>query len=359
MSLSTVARADDGQRPSRRVAVVPRSCHTPSAMLARVDYGSLVLEATEAPGAEPGASLEVKRAPLLARSSSCSLCAPRMLPIRNGCGRPGLTFGRSTGHSTRYRIEWRSSSVAGMQQAYRASSPEPGNGRRTAGSIPKLAPYLGRVRYGRGAEADEVQNGDLPALAAWALVEMIRRDGVSVRRCRNCKQPFLTGPDDKAILCERPAPGRARSCRALDRDVRFQQENADYRREYKRAWRAKSRGQLSKLEWEAWRRDNKPDDYTPYDEWLKAAHQAAKEWKREARPLTRDALLRELTSASKLAARRRADHERALRLRNAAILAARKAGHAPTAIGWACDPPISRQRVEIILAREKRRRRRR
>lgn len=125
--------------------------------------------------------------------------------------------------------------------------------------VADLGPILERVTYRPGDEPDELADGDLPALAAWALVEMLRREPVRVRRCGLCRKPFLA-PSEDALYCARPAPGRSRYCRSAKRDERFAKEHPEYRRYYKRLHERKRRGSLDPWIWELWTADNRPGE---------------------------------------------------------------------------------------------------
>jgi hypothetical protein len=131
-----------------------------------------------------------------------------------------------------------------------------------------LAPELERVRYTPGRGSDEVPDGDLPALATWCLVEVLRREPITVEKCRRCKRPWLVQPGQ--VYCQRPAPGHVRDCRTLAKEEAFlsSEEVRGYRREYKRLHELKRRGTITMAQLNAWRQGNTPSDWKPYKQWL-------------------------------------------------------------------------------------------
>jgi Family of unknown function (DUF6076) len=132
-----------------------------------------------------------------------------------------------------------------------------------------LGPYLERVLRRPGEAPDEVPEGDLPALGAWALDQMLRLRQVEVRDCPLCGVPWLASPEQPSPYCERPYPGRHMSCRGLKKDEHFRESQRDWRREYKRLHERRKRGTLSETDWNGWRAENSPNAWTAFEEWLK------------------------------------------------------------------------------------------
>jgi hypothetical protein len=130
-----------------------------------------------------------------------------------------------------------------------------------------LADDLGRVRYRPGRSPDEVHDGDLPALAAWSLVEALRRQPITLGKCRNCRRPWIVQPGQE--FCQRTAPGHVRDCRTLAKEAAFlgRPEVQGYRREYKRLHELKRRGTISAQELNEWRQQNSPKKWRRYDDW--------------------------------------------------------------------------------------------
>jgi hypothetical protein len=132
-----------------------------------------------------------------------------------------------------------------------------------------LAPFLERVVHRPGEAPDEVPEGDLPTLAAWALHQALRLRPLEVRECQLCKVPWLASPEQPSPYCERPYPGRSMSCRELKKDEHFRESQRDWRREYKRLYERRKRGTLSEADWQAWRAENNPAAWYAFDEWRK------------------------------------------------------------------------------------------
>lgn len=132
----------------------------------------------------------------------------------------------------------------------------------------KLAPHYERATL-RAEQADEVPDGDLPALAAWGLQEALHLRPLEVRECPLCKVPWLADADQPSSYCTRPYPGKQMTCRALKKDEDFRENRGDWRREYKRVYERVKRGTLSEEVWERWRADNSPDAWHPLETWLK------------------------------------------------------------------------------------------
>lgn len=132
-----------------------------------------------------------------------------------------------------------------------------------------LAPFLERVLRRPGDEPDEIPEGDLPTLAAWALDQALREHTLEVRECALCKVPWLASAEQTSPYCDRPYPGRQMSCRSLKKDEHFRESQRDWRREYKRLHERRKRGTLSEADWNAWRAENTPDAWIAFAEWLK------------------------------------------------------------------------------------------
>lgn len=167
------------------------------------------------------------------------------------------------------RIEWISAEAARLRKRelprlFLDASRLAAEGRLSA----KLAPFLERVLRRPGEEPDDVPDGDLPALAAWALDEVLRISRVEVRNCPLCKVPWVASATQPSPYCERPFPGRHMSCRELKKDEHFRESQRDWRREYKRVHERVRRGTVSDAEWEAWRKQNSPGAWIAFDTWI-------------------------------------------------------------------------------------------
>lgn len=131
----------------------------------------------------------------------------------------------------------------------------------------RLAPFYERVKRRPAEEPDEVEDGDLAALAAWTLGEALRLRPVSLRECPLCRVPWLASAMEASPYCLRPYPGRQTSCRALKKDEHFRENQGAWRREYKRLYEQKKRGTLAERDWDAWRAGNSPDAWFPFPVW--------------------------------------------------------------------------------------------
>lgn len=131
----------------------------------------------------------------------------------------------------------------------------------------KIAPYLATLRFAPDGTVTDVP--DLPALAAWSLLESIRRRPLKLRTCPTCKGKWLGSADDSRY-CQRVAPGQlSKDCRTLDYERRIAGDDAyqAYRREYKRLTEQERRGSLATRDLYRWREANNPIAWTPFDEW--------------------------------------------------------------------------------------------
>jgi Zn-finger nucleic acid-binding protein len=130
----------------------------------------------------------------------------------------------------------------------------------------ELAPYLERVRF---APDGSVDVSDLAALAAWSLLEAVRRQALELRTCPQCRGRWLARPDESKY-CQRVAPGQVKmDCRTLAKEKRLAGDPAyrRYRREYKRLAEAQSRGAIDTKDLMRWREQNEPTDWLPFDDW--------------------------------------------------------------------------------------------
>ena len=130
----------------------------------------------------------------------------------------------------------------------------------------ELAPHLERLRF---APDGSVDVSDFAALAAWSLLEALRRQPLELRTCQQCKGPWLARPGESKY-CQRVAPGQIRmDCRTLAKEKRLAGDPAyrRYRREYKRLAEAQSRGAIEAKDLMRWREQNGPADWLPFDEW--------------------------------------------------------------------------------------------
>lgn len=176
-------------------------------------------------------------------------------------------------------------SEARAVDGYRKAIAAAAEGRISAGLVEPLQ----RVTYRPGGPCD-VPDGDLPALAAWALVEAIRLAPLRVEVCPLCNRPWVTAADQTNPYCSRPAPdvtnGSTTTCRERSKNTRFRSTREGWRRAYNAASERRRRGTITEDDWKAWRAANKPDSFLPYDEWRA---------ERDARPSTDlSALLREV-----------------------------------------------------------------
>jgi hypothetical protein len=137
----------------------------------------------------------------------------------------------------------------------------------TTGHVSRdIATQTERVRFAPDGTADVP---DFTALAAWSLLEAVRRQPLKLRTCAQCKRQWLARPDE-SLYCQRVAPGQVRmDCRTFAKERRLAGDNAyrRYRREYKRLSEAQRRGSIEIRELVNWREQNGPADWLPFDEW--------------------------------------------------------------------------------------------
>jgi Zn-finger nucleic acid-binding protein len=131
-----------------------------------------------------------------------------------------------------------------------------------------VAPHLERVRFTPDGRVDVP---DFSALAAWSLLESVRRQSLKLIRCPNCKGQWLGAPEGSRY-CQRVAPGQgSKDCRTLayEKRVAGDKEYGRYRREYKRLTELQRRGTgtLDVVELMNWRHENSPANWLPLDEW--------------------------------------------------------------------------------------------
>jgi Zn-finger nucleic acid-binding protein len=150
-----------------------------------------------------------------------------------------------------------------VQQTFLRAAREATKGHVSA----ELAPYLERLRFVPDGTVDDVP--DLSALAAWSLLEAVRRQPLELRTCPQCKGRWLARPDE-STYCQRVAPGQVtKDCRTLDREKRIAGDSRyrAYRREYKRLDEAFRRRAIDAKELIAWRDQNGPAKWLPFDQW--------------------------------------------------------------------------------------------
>lgn len=132
----------------------------------------------------------------------------------------------------------------------------------------RLAPYVERLRFDSDGSVAEIPN--FTALAAWSLLEAVRRQPLELRTCPTCKGKWLAPPEELSRYCQRRAPGQvSKDCRTLDYEKRLAGNVAyrAYRREYKRLTEMQRRGTLDMKELMRWREQNSPAQWLPFDEW--------------------------------------------------------------------------------------------
>jgi Zn-finger nucleic acid-binding protein len=141
----------------------------------------------------------------------------------------------------------------------------------------ELAPHLERLRFAPDGTVAEVP--DLAALAAWSLLEAVRRQPLRLRSCPICRGRWLARPGESKY-CQRVAPGQVtKDCRTLAKEKRLAGDTAyrAYRREYKRLSEASSRGAIDVRDLIAWRNENGPAKWAPFNEWKARRQRARKE----------------------------------------------------------------------------------
>lgn len=150
-----------------------------------------------------------------------------------------------------------------VQQTFLKAAKEAARGYVSA----DVAPYLERLRFAPDGTVDDVP--DFAALAAWSLLESVRRQPLELRTCPQCKGRWLARPDESQY-CQRVAPGQVgKDCRTLNREKRLAGDSRyrAYRKEYKRLDEAFRRGAINVHELIAWRQQNGPAEWLPFDKW--------------------------------------------------------------------------------------------
>jgi hypothetical protein len=152
----------------------------------------------------------------------------------------------------------------GVQHAFLAAARHATKGRIAA----EVAAHLERLRFAPDGGVADVP--DFAALAAWSLLEAVRRQPLKLFTCPTCKGKWLGAPDEASKYCQRVAPGQpTKDCRTLayERRVAGDVSYGAYRREYKRITEAQRRGSLDLVEMYRWREGNGPASWVPFDEW--------------------------------------------------------------------------------------------
>jgi Zn-finger nucleic acid-binding protein len=137
----------------------------------------------------------------------------------------------------------------------------------------RIAPYVERLRFAPDGSIADVP--DFTALAAWSLLEAVRRQRLELRTCPTCKGKWLASPEEVSRYCQRRAPGQvSKDCRTLDYEKRLAGDVAyrAYRREYKRLTELQRRGSLDSKELVHWRDQNSPAQWLPFNEWKEGQH---------------------------------------------------------------------------------------
>jgi hypothetical protein len=178
-------------------------------------------------------------------------------------------------------VSWLSNRYPGLRglssfsagQAFLAAAKKAVRGQLSA----DVAHYVERLRFASDGMLDDVP--DFPALAAWSLLEAIRRQSLKLRTCPLCEGKWL-GPPNGSDYCQRVAPGHGtKDCRTFDYERRQAGDSRyrAYRREYKRLTEQQRRGSLDVRELIRWREENGPSNWRPFDEWKARAERAQKE----------------------------------------------------------------------------------
>jgi hypothetical protein len=130
-----------------------------------------------------------------------------------------------------------------------------------------LAGYLERLRFAPDGSVADVP--DFTALAAWGLLEAVRRQPLELRKCASCKRPWLAATDEKSRYCQRWTPGQQRDCRTLDYERRLAGDKPyrAYRREYKRVTEMQRRGSIELVDMYGWRGENNAIDWKSFEDW--------------------------------------------------------------------------------------------
>jgi hypothetical protein len=127
--------------------------------------------------------------------------------------------------------------------------------------------YLERLQFAPDGSVRDVP--DFPALAAWSLLEGVRRAELRLRTCLTCGRPWLASQDDRSKFCQRWAPGQFRDCRTLAAEQRLAGDKtySAYRREYKRVTEMERRGSIKLADLYRWREANDALAWTPFEQW--------------------------------------------------------------------------------------------
>jgi Zn-finger nucleic acid-binding protein len=99
-------------------------------------------------------------------------------------------------------------------------------------------------------------------------MEGLRRQSLKLVTCPMCKGKWLGSPSGSRY-CQRIAPDQSRDCRTLAKEKRQAGDRvyAAYRREYKRIQEAHRRGKVDTLDLLAWRKENGPASWAPFQSW--------------------------------------------------------------------------------------------
>jgi Family of unknown function (DUF6076) len=130
-----------------------------------------------------------------------------------------------------------------------------------------LGPLLERLRFAEDGNVIDIP--DFPALAAWSLLEGVRRLDLRLRSCSECHRPWLAAREEASRYCQRWAPGHLRDCRTLaaERRLAGDKSYARYRREYKRITEMERRGTIEIADLYRWRDANDATNWSPFEEW--------------------------------------------------------------------------------------------
>jgi hypothetical protein len=132
----------------------------------------------------------------------------------------------------------------------------------------EIASHLERLRFAPDGGVADVP--DFAALAAWSLLEAVRRQPLKLYTCPTCKGKWLGTADEASKYCQRTAPDQTtKDCRTLAYERRVAGDAAynAYRREYRRITEAQRRRSLDVLKMVQWRAANGPTSWLPFDEW--------------------------------------------------------------------------------------------
>jgi hypothetical protein len=129
----------------------------------------------------------------------------------------------------------------------------------------ELAPALSRVTY---PEPGTIGYPDQAALCAAYVLELVRLPA-ALAVCPSCQAPWVPAETSPAEFCDRPSLGRSDTCASYARQERFRQRHPAYDRERKKIYQRVSRGTLSQETYREWLETQTPDDWTPFDEWVK------------------------------------------------------------------------------------------